>query len=213
MNRQNGQPASAGTMTKRAAPSATDDAARLFLINVSSAYKIAGLLLIGRPRRATLQEISNRDCAWLCESLGICRDVCAGCATPKAFAATSAQVAQLPKHLPRQRRRLRRSQSICRDGGAGCADPKAFAKTAAQVAPIPKHLPRHRRRLRNSQSICRDVCAGCATPKAFAAASAQVAQLPKHLPRRLRRLRNSQSICRDIGAGCAAMRRSPLCNR
>ncbi len=162
MNRQNGLPASAGIMTKRAAPSATDDAARWFLIKVSSAYKIAGLLLIWRPRRATLQEISNRDCAWLCESLGICRGVGAGCATPKAFAATSAQVAQLPKHLLRRLRRLRNSQSICRDVCAGCADPKAFAETTPQVAPIPKHLPRQRRRLRNSQSICRDSGAGCA---------------------------------------------------
>ena len=147
MNRQNGLPASAGIMTKRAAPSATDDAARLFLINVSSAYKIAGL-----------QEISNRHCA--------------GCANPKAFTETAAQVAQLPKHLPRRLRRLRRSQSICRDSGAGCATPKAFAATSAQVAPLPKHLPRRRRRLRNSQSICRDVCAGCAALKALAVASA-----------------------------------------
>ena len=45
------------------------------------------------------------------------RDVCAGCAALKAFAATSAQAAQLPKHLPRRLRWLRNSQSIGRDIG------------------------------------------------------------------------------------------------
>ena len=85
------------------------------------------------------------------------RDVCAGCATLKAFAATSAQAAQLPKHLPRHLRRLRRSQSICHDIGAGCATPKALAATSAQVAQLPKHLPRRLRRLRRSQSIGRGI--------------------------------------------------------
>ena len=183
-------------MTKRAAPSATDDAARWFLItrefdlkdcrpssdlaasaSDSPRNKQQGLRMVvwisrHLPRR--LRRLRN--------SQSICRDICAGCATPKAFAATSAQVAQLPKHLPRRLRRLRNSQSICRDACAGCATPKAFAETSAQVAQLPKHLPRHLRRLRNSQSICRDVCAGCAAPKAFTATSAQMRRYAKVSP-------------------------------
>ena len=105
-------------------------------------------------------------------SQSICRDVGAGCATLKAFATTSAQVAPLSKHLPRRLRRLRNSQSIGRDVCAGCATLKAVAATSAQVAPLSKHLPRRLRRLRNSQSICHDIGAGCAALKAFAATSA-----------------------------------------
>ena len=91
-----------------------------------------------------------------------------------AFAAASAQVAPLSRHLPRHRRRLRRFLGIYRDIGAGCAALKAFAAASAQVAPLSRHLPRHRRRLRRSLGICRGVGAGCAALKAFAAASAGV---------------------------------------
>ena len=90
-------------------------------------------------------------------SLGIYRGIGAGCAALKAFAAASAQVAPLSRHLPRRRRRLRRFLGIYRDIGAGCAALKAFAATSAQVAPLSRHLPRHRRRLRRSLGICRGV--------------------------------------------------------
>ena len=163
-------------MTKRAAPSATDDAARWFLITREFDLKDC------RPSSDWTASASN---------------------SPRNKQQELRMVVWISRHLPRHRRRLRRSQSICRDIGAGCATPKAFAAASAQVAPLSKHLPRRLRRLRNSQSICRDVCAGCATPKAFAATAAQVAPIPKHLPRQRRRLRNSQSICRDVCAGCA----------
>ena len=68
------------------------------------------------------------------KSRSICRDVCAGRASPAAFAETFAQVAQVPRHLPKRLRRLRKSHGICRSVCAGRASLEVFAETFAQVA-------------------------------------------------------------------------------
>ena len=60
------------------------------------------------------------------KSHGICRDVCAGRASPTVFAEAFAQAAQVPRHLPRHLRKLRKSRSICRDICAGRASSKIF---------------------------------------------------------------------------------------
>ena len=112
-------------------------------------------------------------------SRGICRDICAGCASPAAFAETFAQAAQVPRYLPKRLRRLRKSHGICRSVCAGCASPTAFVETFAQVA---------------------------LGPAAFAETFAQAAQVPQHLPRRLRRSRKSRGICRSVCAGRAGFR-------
>ena len=104
------------------------------------------------------------------KSHGICRDVCAGRASPAAFAEAFAQVAQVPRYLPKRLRRLRKSHGICRDVCASRASPAAFAETFAQAAQVPRHLPRRLRRSRKSRGICRDICAGCASSKIFVGA-------------------------------------------
>ena len=60
------------------------------------------------------------------KSRGICRSVCAGCASLEVFAETFAQVAQVPRHLPRHLRRPRKSRGICRSVCAGRASSKIF---------------------------------------------------------------------------------------
>ena len=79
---------------------------------------------------------------------GICRDVCASCASSAAFAETFAQAAQVPRHLPRRLRRSRKFRGIHRDVCASRASSTAFAETFAQAAQVPRHLPRRLRRLR-----------------------------------------------------------------
>ena len=83
---------------------------------------------------------------------GICRDVCAGCASTAAITETFAQAAQIPRHLPRRLRRPREAPGICRDVCAGCARLPAFTETFAQAAQVPRHLPR---RLRDSRKHSR----------------------------------------------------------
>ena len=68
------------------------------------------------------------------KSRGICRDICASCASPAAFAETFAQAAQVPRYLPRRLRKPRKSRGICRDVCASRASPAAFAETFAQAA-------------------------------------------------------------------------------
>ena len=51
-----------------------------------------------------------------------------------AFAGTFAQAAQVPRHLPRRLRKLRKFRGICRDVCAGRASSAAFAETFAQAA-------------------------------------------------------------------------------
>ena len=71
---------------------------------------------------------------------------------------TFAQVAQVPPHLPRRLRKLRKFRGIFRDVCAGCASTTAFAETFAQAAQVARHLPRRLRRLRKSRRIYRGVC-------------------------------------------------------
>ena len=128
-----------------------------------------------------------------------------------------AQLAQIPRHLPRRLRKSRKFRGICRDVCASCASTTAFTETFAQAAQvprhlprrlreaaqIPRHLPRRLRRLRKFRGECFGVCASCASTAAFTETFAQVAQVPRHLPRRLRKLRKSRGICRDVCAGRA----------
>ena len=162
----------------------------------------------GRPfitkREFGLSRTSIKQLAGLLLICGLGEQDCAGCAAPKAFAATSAQVAPLSKHLPRRRRRLRRYQSICRGIGAGCAATKAFAATSAQVAPLSKHLPRHRREFPQvSRHLPWHRREFPQVSRHLPWHRREFPQVSRHLPRRRRRLRRYQSICRDVGAGCA----------
>ena len=111
-----------------------------------------------------------------CESRGVCRDVCAACASLAAFAETFAQLAQVLRRLPR---RLRSPRWVLR------------------------RLPRRLRSLRKSCGVCRGVCAARASLAAFAGAFAQPAQVLRRLPGHLRSLRKSCGVCRDVCAACA----------
>ena len=93
-------------------------------------------------------------------------------------AETFAQVAQVPRHLLRRLRKLRKSHGICRDVCAGCASSAAFAETFAQAAQVPRHLPRRLRRLRKFRGIYRDVCASRASTTAFTETFAGLPQTP-----------------------------------
>ena len=67
--------------------------------------------------------------------------------------------AQVPRHLPRRLRKLRKSRGIYRDVCASCASTAAFTETFAQAAQVLRHLPRRLRKLRKYRGIYRDVCA------------------------------------------------------
>ena len=111
----------------------------------------------GRSRAhqaACVRLVSPRGRGYSRKSRGICRDVCAGRASPAAFAEAFAQVAQVPRHSPR---RLRRSRWV----------PRHSPRRLRRSRWVPRHLPRRLRRSRKSRSICRDVCAGCASSKIF----------------------------------------------
>ena len=82
------------------------------------------------------------------KSRGVCRDVCASCASLAAFAVTFAQAAQVSRHLPWRLRKPRKSLGICRGVCASRA---------------------------GSRGIYRGVCASRASLSAFAVGFAQAA--------------------------------------
>ena len=82
------------------------------------------------------------------KSCGVCRSVCAACASLAAFAGAFAQLA------------------------LGLA---AFAGAFAQPAQVLRRLPGRLRSPRKSCGVCRSVCAACASLAAFAGAFAQLA--------------------------------------
>ena len=65
-------------------------------------------------------------CGFSRKSPGICFGVCASRASLEVFAEAFAQVAQVPRHLPRRLRKPRKSRGICRDVCASCASSKIF---------------------------------------------------------------------------------------
>ena len=145
---------------------------REFGLSRTSIKQLAGLLLICG--------LGEQNCAGLRRYQSICRDVGAGCAAIKAFAAASAQVAPLSKHLPRHRRRLRRYQSICRGIGAGCAALKAFAATSAGV---PASLPAFAATSAGvPASLSAFAVASAGVPASLSAFAAASAGVPASLP-------------------------------
>ena len=97
---------------------------------------------------------------------------------------------QVPRHLPRRLRKLRRSLGICHDVCAGCASPAAFAETFARVAQVSRRLPWRLRvlpqvsrrlpwRLRESRKS-RGKCFGvCGSPASLAANALAFAGVPR----------------------------------
>ena len=96
-----------------------------------------------------------------------------------AFAGTFAQAAQVPRHLPRRLRKLRKFRGICRDVCAGRASSAAFAETFAQAALGSAAF---------AETFAQAALGSAAFPETFAG----FPQTPKSFPRDLRDSRKHQ---------------------
>ena len=96
-----------------------------------------------------------------------------------AFAGTFAQAAQVPRHLPRRLRKLRKFRGICRDVCAGRASSAAFAETFAQAALGSAAF---------AETFAQAALGSAAFPETFAG----FPQTPKSFPRGLRDSRKHQ---------------------
>ena len=123
---------------------------------------------------------------------GIYRDVYAGRASSAAFTETFAQVAQVPRHLPRRLRELpqtpksfprrlrgsRKHQKVSRETCGTPANTKNFFERLAGLPQTPKSFPRRLRDSRKHQKVSREACGTPANTKKFLGVLAEVPQTP-----------------------------------
>ena len=83
------------------------------------------------------------------KSRGVCRDVCAACASLAAFAGAFAQLAQVSRRLPRRLRSLRKFRGVCRGVCAACAGSCGVCRGVCAACA-------------GFRGVCRGVCAACA---------------------------------------------------
>ena len=91
------------------------------------------------------------------EAPGICRDVCAGCASTAAFAETFAQAAQVPQYLPRRLRDSRKRQKVSREACGTPANTKRFPERLAGLPQTPKSFSGHLRKFRKYPRLRQNV--------------------------------------------------------
>ena len=111
-------------------------------------------------------------------------------------AETLAQVAQVPRHLPRRLRKLRKYRCIYRDVCGTSANTKKFFVRLAGLPQTPKSFPRRLRESRKHQKVSRDACGIPANAKKFSERLAGLPQTPKSFPRGLRDSRKHQKVSR-----------------